>query len=192
MTSPFEKNSPAFAYFITIRTYATWLHGDQRGSVDSKHNKFGTPSIKSSHKLHDAMKQSTNEDAFLLNEKARETVLQSMMQTCHCLNWRIFAIHVRTNHVHLVIQSHLSKEETAKKLKQYATKDLKKYHTQLQQRNRFWARHASTKNIWAPETLFPALYYVIKQQGEPMALYYDKQCYDPVDEALYECYFKSE
>ena len=178
MTLLHEKNSPAFAYFITIRTYATWMHGDKRGSVDSKHNKFGMPGIKPSHTLHYAMKQSANEDAFLLDEKMRETVLQSIMQTCRCLNWKIFAIHVRTNHAHLVIQSHISKEETTKKLKQYATKDLKKYHLPLQQRNKFWSRHASMKNIWAPETLFPALYY-------------DKQCYDPIDEALFECYFDS-
>ena len=30
-------------YFLTFRTYGTWLHGDERGSVDRKHNQFGEP-----------------------------------------------------------------------------------------------------------------------------------------------------
>ena len=138
------------------------------------------------------MKLVTNETAFLLDAKMRETVLQSMMKTARYLCWKMFAIHVRTNHVHLVLQSNTSKEETMGKLKQYATKDLKKYHPELLLRHQFWSRHASTKNVWAPESLFPVLYYVIKEQGKPMALYYDKQCYDPTDEALYECYFDAD
>jgi hypothetical protein len=31
------------AYFITFRTYGSWLHGDDRGSVDRGHNEFGSP-----------------------------------------------------------------------------------------------------------------------------------------------------
>jgi len=30
-------------YFITFHTYATWLHGHPRGSVDRLHNIPGTP-----------------------------------------------------------------------------------------------------------------------------------------------------
>jgi hypothetical protein len=31
------------AYFFTFRAYGTWLHGDERGSVDRFHNQYGTP-----------------------------------------------------------------------------------------------------------------------------------------------------
>ena len=31
------------AYFSTFTTYGTWLHGDERGSVDREHNQVGTP-----------------------------------------------------------------------------------------------------------------------------------------------------
>jgi hypothetical protein len=33
------------AYFITFTTYGTWLHGDERGSVDKGHNRVGTEFI---------------------------------------------------------------------------------------------------------------------------------------------------
>ena len=35
--------SDSLAYFITFVSYGTWLHGDQRGSVDRNHNVFATP-----------------------------------------------------------------------------------------------------------------------------------------------------
>ena len=28
------------AYFISFRTYGTWLHGDERGSIDRFHNRY--------------------------------------------------------------------------------------------------------------------------------------------------------
>ena len=33
------------AYFISFRTYGTWLHGDKRGSIDCIHNRYRSPYI---------------------------------------------------------------------------------------------------------------------------------------------------
>src|SRR5438128_8969231 len=33
------------AYLITFRAYGTWLHGDERGSVDRFHNVYGKPML---------------------------------------------------------------------------------------------------------------------------------------------------
>ncbi len=33
-------------FLITFRCYGTWLHGNQRGSVDREHNKIGTLFVK--------------------------------------------------------------------------------------------------------------------------------------------------
>jgi hypothetical protein len=35
-----DSHAP-LAYLITCRTYGTWLHGDERGSVDRAHNRYG-------------------------------------------------------------------------------------------------------------------------------------------------------
>ena len=46
MTQPhdeFTEDHTPLAFFITFRTYGTWLHGDPRGSVDRQHNRYGTP-----------------------------------------------------------------------------------------------------------------------------------------------------
>jgi len=39
-----DEHTP-IAFFITFRTYGTWLHGDERGSVDRCHNHYGTPRL---------------------------------------------------------------------------------------------------------------------------------------------------
>ena len=31
------------AYFISFRSYGTWLHGDKRGSIDRFHNRYRSP-----------------------------------------------------------------------------------------------------------------------------------------------------
>ena len=40
---PRVRDSAPLAYFITFRAYGTWLHGDERGAVDRRHNDYGTP-----------------------------------------------------------------------------------------------------------------------------------------------------
>lgn len=185
----FSMNKDPFAYFITFRTYGTWLHGDQKYSVSRQRNQFNTPAITPWEPLCNAMRAQMNEAELILNEAQCKTVLQSVINTCQYNHWKLYAAHVRTNHIHIVLASTMIKEKTLTKLKCYATKDLKKYHPEFIHRKHFWSRHGSTKNIWAPATLFPVLYYVIKQQGSPIALFYDSKHYDLQDEALYEAYF---
>ena len=185
-----NKNTEAFAYFITCRTYGTWLHGDQRFSTSRINNQFGKPFITPWQPLHDEMHSKLSEPIFILNsQQYRQTVLESLIDTCQYNHWKLYAAHVRENHVHIVLQADADKEKTMRKLKCYATKYLKKNHPALIDRMHFWSRHGSTINIWAPEKLFPVLYYVIKQQGTPVSLYFNPKYYDPQDEAIYEAYF---
>ena len=39
----FSDDHIPLAYFITFRSYGTWLHGDKRGSVDRLHRRFVLP-----------------------------------------------------------------------------------------------------------------------------------------------------
>jgi hypothetical protein len=46
----FQDRSTPLAYLITIRSYGTWLHGDERGSMDRReYNQYGDPAIAASH-----------------------------------------------------------------------------------------------------------------------------------------------
>jgi hypothetical protein len=35
-------------YLITFRCYSTWLHGDERGSIDRFHNRYKSPYLPTS------------------------------------------------------------------------------------------------------------------------------------------------
>ncbi|MGH9840991.1 MAG: hypothetical protein ACREEM_19730 [Blastocatellia bacterium] len=43
MSEGFSDSRIPLAYLITFRCYGTWLHGDERGSVDRDHNIYRTP-----------------------------------------------------------------------------------------------------------------------------------------------------
>lgn len=45
MVRDFDDNEFPLAYLITFRSYGTWLRGDERGSMDRQHNRYGTPRI---------------------------------------------------------------------------------------------------------------------------------------------------
>lgn len=94
------------AYLITFRTYGTWLHGDERGSVDRFNNKFGAPRIPHNQPW---KKHNENEmigEPVLLDSKQRSEIKAAIKETCDHRNWRLYALAVRTNHVHVVVAAH--------------------------------------------------------------------------------------
>ena len=119
-----NNTKDAWGYFLTFRTYATQLHGDARGSVDPKHNKFGTPRINANPNLQKVMRSQCAESAFILNKSQRETVLQSIINNAQFFKWNLIAAHIRSNHVHAIIQSTISKEKTMAKLIAWAINSL--------------------------------------------------------------------
>jgi REP element-mobilizing transposase RayT len=168
-----NKNNIPFAYFLTFRTYGSWLHGDPRLSVDPKHNIYGTPRISANLGLLDTMKKECKEDEFILETSERNTVLESIIETCNYNHWYLHAAHVRTNHVHIILQSNNLGKKTIAILKTYATKALKRNHSALLQRKKYWSKGGSAKFITGPDYLPSVMDYVIEQQGERMALYYE-------------------
>src|SRR3990167_7225564 len=123
--------NPDYAYFITFRTYGTWLHGDERGSTSRKRNRFNTPMITAWAPLKNVMMTSMCETEFTLSNAYSNTVLKALIETCQYNMWKLYAAHVRKTHLHIVLSASLNKEKTLATLKCYATKALKKQHSEL-------------------------------------------------------------
>ena len=68
-----ETDEPV-AYLITFRTYGTWLAGDERGSIDKYHNKFGGPRAVTSRIRKKNHSERLKSPPFLLNAAARKLV----------------------------------------------------------------------------------------------------------------------
>ena len=96
-----NTNEP-IAYLITFRTYGTWLHGDQRGSVDKYHNKYGAPRAVPSADRELVHHERLKSPPFLLNAKSRSVVESAIHEVCKFREWSLFGLAVRTNHVHVV------------------------------------------------------------------------------------------
>jgi REP element-mobilizing transposase RayT len=158
------------AYFITFTTYGTRLHGDSKGSVDLQHRLYRTPYAPKNPFRTQFEQRQMIQAAYVLDEQRREVVLRSCRQSCEFRGWWLFAAHIRSNHVHTVLQAGEEPERVLNDLKAYASRALTKAGFDVSDRRR-WARHGSTRYLWNEEQLRAAINYVVREQGEPMAVY---------------------
>ena len=82
----------------------------------------------------------------------------------------MLAAHVRSNHVHIVVEAGARPERIMNDLKSYASRCLNRLGLDEPNRKR-WARHGSTRWLWKPENVSAAIRYVVDEQGDPMAVY---------------------
>jgi hypothetical protein len=86
------------AHLITFRSYGTWLHGDERGSVDRSHNRYKAEYASANERRRQHNQSTLKGEAVILNANQRSSVESAIRETCNCRNWLLRAINVRTNH----------------------------------------------------------------------------------------------
>ncbi len=111
--------------------------------------------------------------AYELDSHRRVIVLQAMQEVCEHRIWALLAAHVRSNHVHVVIHAIATPERVLNDLKVNASRLLNQRELYSSSRKR-WARHGSTRYLWKPEQVEAAIQYVVQEQGEPMAVFEQK------------------
>ncbi len=89
---------------------------------------------------------------------------------CLHRNWSLWAAHVRTNHVHAIVEADVAPESVMNAFKSYASRGLNRLEIDEPGRKR-WARHGSTRWLWKDEDVLEAVRYVVSGQGEPMEVY---------------------
>ena len=98
-------------YLITFACYGCHLHGDESGSVDRRHNLPGSRVIEADPKRVSAERQRMDQPPYGMDRSRRETVLASLLERCSERHWSLLAAHVRTNHVHIVVERRLAPRE---------------------------------------------------------------------------------
>src|ERR1044072_1011426 len=93
------------AFFISIRTRGTWLHGDKRGSIDRFHNRYGTPYIPRDPLWHQHNERQLKSAPLILGSAQRAAIKVAIEETCRIRRWMLLAFNVRTNHVHTVVSA---------------------------------------------------------------------------------------
>ena len=151
------------AYFITFRTYGTWLHGDERGSFDRVQNRFGAVPIAPSEKLQHFERDNLAQEAIILSDTQRVVVTQAIRGVCSYRGWELLAQNVRTNHVHAVIAADAKPERIMNSLKSWSTRRLREAGL-VAADARVWSRHGSTVYLFAPEKVAEKINYVLHRQ----------------------------
>ena len=154
------------AYLITIRSFGTWLHGDEPSSVD-RHgfNIYGTPRRSANTKLLERMRHNFHAEPILFDGEQCRIIEQAIKEVCHFRGCHLLAVNARTNHAHAVVSARSKPERIADAFKSYSTRKLKEAGL-IRKDVRPWARGRSRRYLWKPHHVSKAIDYVLYGQGE--------------------------
>lgn len=156
------------AYLITFRCYGTWLHGDERGSIDEFNNKFNTPFLPANQKWLEFNQSILKHEPVELNAERRKSVELAIRETCQIRNWQIYAINVRTNHAHTVVAAGaVCSKKVLSAFKANSTRKMRENKCWLFEHSP-WADKGSRKFLWNEKSVEIAIDYVINGQGKPL------------------------
>ncbi|SPE37657.1 conserved hypothetical protein [Candidatus Sulfopaludibacter sp. SbA6] len=162
--------SQPVTYLITFACYGHHLHGNQSGSVDRDHHVPGTPILEVDSARAAAERELMDQAPYHLDQTRRDAVLETIQGVCAYRGWSLVAAHVRSNHVHTVVQAEVPPERVMSDFKAYASRRLNGMRLDEPNRKR-WARHGSTRWLWKPQHVSAAIQSIVAEQGEGMSVF---------------------
>ncbi|MFN0279541.1 MAG: transposase [Pyrinomonadaceae bacterium] len=156
------------AYFITFRSHGTWLHGDERGSVNRHHNVFRSPKIRHEPKWLVTNSSRLIGEPVILNGRQRACVKKAIKETCRIRGWTLLAINIRTNHVHVVIAAPAKAPGIVlNAIKANSTRVMRERGCWRSDRSP-WVDKGSTRYLWNEKSVSLACDYVELGQGDDL------------------------
>lgn len=156
------------AYFISFRAYGTWLHGDERGSIDRFHNKYKSPYFPTKPVWEQSNRAKLKSDPVKLDAARRRACIEAISETCAIRKWTLLAKNIRTNHVHTVVDVGLKEGELAlNAFKANATRRMREDDC-WEFEHSPWARKGSCRRLWNERSVARAIDYVINGQGNDL------------------------
>ena len=162
----------ALAYFITFSTYGTWLHGTSKGlgSVDREHNEHGMPFVEPDRERETQLREAMKQPPYVMPAAEREIVREAIVKLCREKGWWLLAVHVRSNHVHVVVAVDRDPGRVMSDMKAPASRALTRAGFDDSTRKR-WTRHGSTLHLFDEAAVADKVDYTLNRQGAPMAWY---------------------
>lgn len=146
-------------WFITFRTYGTWLHGDERGSVDDRNNPYGEPLIPANAAWNRYEASLLKHPPMELSDSMRHAVDVAIRSVCEHRGWTLHELNVRTNHVHVVVSVDALPERAMNDFKVWSTRRLRE-NGHVPGDAVVWARHGSTRLLTSEHSFSEACVYV--------------------------------
>jgi len=151
------------AYFISFRTYGSWLRGDERGWEDKRNNSYGTPHGQPDAGLAVRDAERLKHPAVVLNDEARLVVTRTIREVCAVRGWHLSAVNVLAQHAHTVVGADAPPETVLSTLKAWATRRLREAGL-FDRETTVWSGHGSTRWLWTEEQVARACEYVLNEQ----------------------------
>jgi len=155
-------------YLITFTTYGTWLHGDKKGSVDREHNRYAGAFVAPNPNLQNKQRHALKNPPVMLDKTQQKAALEVILRVCDFRGWLAHAVHVRSNHIHVVVSGAEKPEKMMRNFKAYATRAIKSCTDVEPIIKKYWTRHGSTRYLWTKDNLASAINYVKDGQGDMM------------------------
>jgi REP element-mobilizing transposase RayT len=111
-----------------------------------------------------------NAERYYLSGDRRAAVLEALRDVCLHRGWNLLAAHIRTTHLHVIVESNTCPEKVMNAFKSYASRRLNLLEQERPDRKR-WTRHGSTRWLWKDLDMREAVRYVVEEQGRPMAVF---------------------
>jgi len=157
------------AYLVTFRCYGTWLHGDERGSVDRFHNRYQSPYIPADRRRLEQKACKLKSEPVTLDSARRSSAVEAVRETCRLRGWLLRAVNARTNHVHAVVSAGNAEPGRAlNALKANATRRMRQDGCWTQARGP-WADKGSVRYLWNERSVERAVEYVVAGQGAELS-----------------------
>ena len=102
-----------------------------------------------------------------LTSLQRSTVESGIRETCSIRKWTLWALSVRTNHVHAVVTAKRKPDFVLSALKANATRSMREAGCWTSELSP-WAYRGSKRYLWTEKELADAVTYVECDQGEPL------------------------
>jgi REP element-mobilizing transposase RayT len=153
-------------WHITFGTYGTRLHGDSRPTVDRDHNQFGEAFVNRNDLRRESNEEKLQGTPVRLSESQRELIEQIFPAICERGGWKLHAVAVQPDHVHVVcdIRSDIHGEKVRRLMKRWLTDALNAQWPD-DNRPRWWAVQGSNKAIKDEAYLRNAIAYVKRQRA---------------------------
>ena len=159
-----DSTKAPLAYFISFRTYGTWLRGDERSWTRKSDGRRSARVCEADEALRARDLERMTAAPFQLSPEAQCIAADTIQQVCAFLGWACLVLSVDHEHVHLVVIAGRSPEHVMNTLKAWVTRRLREAGL-VASKERIWSRHGSTRRLWNATGVERASAYVLRQSA---------------------------
>ncbi|WP_407674122.1 transposase [Paludibaculum fermentans] len=129
------------------------------------------PTIHKSESLVRWRQQNAKSRPYVLERPHRKLILETICNACKTWNWALLAAHIRSTHLHVILDTSATPERSMGELKRACTNALKEANLATWG-DRIWADYGHIRPLGSPYAINKAINYVLNGQGAPMEIHH--------------------